>query len=271
MIRRLLIVLGIVMLSACSSTLTKEPNESVSVTEIREQQLLENFVSSTEQQLQQMSVVQENKYIRYEKAKLLYMLVMQTASWERNKEAQQLFEPLLSDADFVRPAYRHAELKAYYGSLYTLKGRDMPGWWWVNNMTPVGLVRIYYVNKGVGILNQAVELDAKHPVVRLIRGNTFSQLPAFAGTKKEGLEDLSLLLSWLEAKESKSSYQAILQDRTFRLSAYFNIAQVFEQHQIHGKARTAYEAIVRLAPESVEAQIASLAIASINSKLKDES
>jgi tetratricopeptide (TPR) repeat protein len=252
-----LTILAVLFLSACATTHT--PAEG-SATAVRQQHLLQQQVARAQQELQNLAAQEQDNYVRYEQAKQLYMLAMLNADWEANKQAQAIFESLLEDKAFVRPAYRHAELRAYYGSLYTLKGRDLPGWWWVNNLTPVGMIRIYYVNKGVDELNAAVALDEQHPVVRLLRGNTFSHLPSFAGVGEEGVKDMQLLFGWLQDSGRNSRYASILQSDTFRLGAYFNIAQVFAENDKMQLARQAYGEVVRLAPKSIEAQIARAAI-----------
>jgi hypothetical protein len=264
-----LTMFAVLLLGACATT--QAPVEEDSATAQQQQKLMQHNAARARQQLQSLAQQEQDNYVRYERAKQLYMLAMMEADWEVNKQAQAIFEDLLADEKFVRPSYRHAELKAYYGSLYTLKGRDLPGWWWVNNLTPVGLVRIYYVNKGVGELNAAVELDAYHPVVRLLRGNTFSHLPSFAGVSQEGVEDMRLLFGWLQDSGGNPSYESILRDDSFRLSAYFSIAQVFEQYGEKELSRQAYGEVARLAPQSIEAQIAHSAMQRINVSVKEGS
>lgn len=259
------------LISACNSTLPRQSDKDGEVIEVLQKQLVQRSVTDTKKQIHDMSEFKDNKYIRYEKAKLLYMLALQEADWEKNKQAQSIFEQLLADDGFIRPVYRHAELQAYYGSLYSLKGRDLPGWWWINNMTPVGLVRVYYVMQGVGFLNRAVELDAEHPVVRLIRGNTFVNLPGFAGTQQQGIEDMLLLAAWLDSEKQNPQYQTILQEPSFRLSAYISIAQALDKHHYVTRARKAYESIAKIAPDSVEGRLAILAIARIDYQIREES
>lgn len=266
--RHLLIVATAMLLGACSS-MDKSPVADIET--IEQQQQLDLQVSkNAHRALESLAELEQDNYVRYERAKQLYMIAMLEADWEANKQAQAIIEELLADEGFVRPAYRHAELRAYYGSLYTLKGRDMPGWWWVNNMTPVGFVRIYYMRKGVSELNAAVEQDAYHPVVRLIRGNTFTHLPAFAGVRQKGIADMQLLLGWLQDSRKNQAYESILQDRSFRLSAYFSIAQVLEQSGDRAQALQAYQAVTELAPDSIEASIAYSAIQRIHTLVKED-
>ncbi|MDH5360781.1 MAG: hypothetical protein OEX03_09465 [Gammaproteobacteria bacterium] len=269
--RHSLIILCLALLSACSGQAVRDAGMEHVVVAQQRQALHRQSLDATHAQLRQLAAQGDNKYLRYEKAKLLYTVALQEADWESNKQAQQLFEGLLEDKKFILPVYRHAELRAYYGSLYTLKGRDQPGWWWVNNLTPVGLIRIYAVRKGISHLDAAIELDALHPVARLIRANTYINLPEMFASRQQGNDDLLLLYSWLEGERDNSRYQTILQDQTFRLSAYTSIAAAYEQQGDRVMAMRVYTKITHIAPASLEAQLASSIVEQLKAQAREKS
>ncbi len=208
--------------------------------------------------LAELRVEPDDDAVRFERAKLWYTIAEVDADNEALRNALAGFEQLADTPAFTAKRYRLAELKAYYGSAYALKARDFPAPWVIANLTPVGYIRIHYVFKGVSLMDQAVALDREHPVVRLMRGITCSNLPAAFGQTRKGLTDLQRLADWLAQPTANRRYRAILDDAYFRVNAYYSIAMTM---RAHGRAaETFFRKTIETAPGSPFARAAGEAL-----------
>ncbi len=134
-----------------------------------------------------------------------------------------------------------AEGMAYLGSAYAIKARDFP-MKWIANITPVGFIRIYYVKKGLNLMNAAVERDKIHPVIRLIRGLTCANLPSPFMQTENGFEDLKLFLSWMENPSLNEKYSGIVEDKGFIADAYYRIGEVYLEKGDKAMAESLFKA-----------------------------
>jgi hypothetical protein len=74
--------------------------------------------------------------------------------------------------------------RAYLGSCYTLRSRDMS----------FGLAKLHTLNHGLALMDQAVASAPEDPQVRLVRARTTDALPAFLGRARQSREDFSWLV-----------------------------------------------------------------------------
>ena len=128
-------------------------------------------------------------------------------------EANRLF------AEIVQENPDDSQARAYLGASYALKARDYPvqGLWLV--IPGPGFVRLYYLFKGAQQMNAAVEADPYDPVVRLIRGSAFLNMP---GKSKAGKEDIEQLLAWLDDRSTNPKYANILESEIYAMGVYFS-------------------------------------------------
>jgi hypothetical protein len=99
------------------------------------------------------------------------------------KENKELFV-LLEKESKNRP--EDALIKCYWGSSYTLKARDA-----------MGPMKLFYVKKGIRLMDEAVEADSKDPMVRFVRGATDFHLPEFLDQGRAALDDFEWLMDYL--------------------------------------------------------------------------
>ncbi|MDH5547459.1 MAG: hypothetical protein OEZ43_17910 [Gammaproteobacteria bacterium] len=248
-----LLMLSLV-LSSCAST-------GIDVRSVRETDslLVKHALAENEAILLELGNFTD-QFSRYEQAKAHYQIALNTHDRPSTNKAIEIFEALLDEPRFVADVRRSAELNAYYGSAYTLKARDFPGLWIVNNLTPVGYIRIYYVWRGKRYLNRAVDIEPSHPVVRLIRANTLVNIPRVFGQFARGREDFALLRKWMENPEENERYEMLLRDERFYMPVYFSLAEFYRIYLSPDQAREIYEKIIRLSPHSVYAEAARTAL-----------
>jgi len=114
----------------------------------------------------------------------------------------------------------NAEIMAFLGSAYTIKARDFP-MKWVANLTPLGFMRLHYVEKGINKMDAAIEMDEMNPVVRLIRGIACVNISRPFGQFDKGIKDIEVLLSWIENPSLNNRYAGIIKDRDFIANVYY--------------------------------------------------
>lgn len=143
---------------------------------------------------------------------------------------------------------KDAELTAYLGSAYTLRARDYP-WKGIFQLIPgPGFVRLWDTHKGVKLLNTAVKQDVRDPVVRLIRGITFTHLPDIFGQYSTGLSDLNLVRKWIEQPPADDSFTGMLKDPAFRGEVYFRLAEVYWLNDNKQLAKQTFSLAAKAAP-----------------------
>lgn len=193
--------------------------------------------------LSELSSEPEDVETLREVGKLYYFIGEVSHDRSAIKKAISIFEDVLkkeSDDD---------ELNVYLGSAYTIKARDFP-LRWLANITPLGFVRLYYVRRGVGLMDDAVKRDEMNPITRLIRGITRVSLPKAFLSFKEGIEDLDLVLSWVEDPTLNKKYSEIVTDKAFIADASYRIGEVYLQEGSREKAFTLIKKTASLIPDS---------------------
>jgi hypothetical protein len=97
----------------------------------------------------------------------------------RDGDAKATAEAITLLEDIIKAQPTNATALAYLGSSYSLTARDSD--------TVVNKMR--YTNRGLRVLDQAVSIAPDDWVVRLIRANVASNLPALFNRKKTAIED----------------------------------------------------------------------------------
>ncbi|MDH5730603.1 MAG: hypothetical protein OEZ58_16555 [Gammaproteobacteria bacterium] len=239
-----LVIILILLLNACASTPEKQATKN-----------LENIELQTiESGIQMLELAQQDTWTQFELAKLYYRSVAMKSNPDYMKKAFDLFQAVNSEK-FRSAKHRRAEWLVYYGSLQTLKARDFPGPWIINNFTPVGWIRLYYVYRGIHHLNLATSIAPNHPVVRLIRANTFCYLPNVFAQRNKGLQDANILMLWLDEPKLNSEYQSLLQDQEFTLNAMSAAASCLASSDPQ-RSQHILQTIISLSPNSHHALIA---------------
>lgn len=153
-----------------------------------------------------------------------------------------------------------AELTAYLGSAYILLARDYP-WKGLFQIIPgPGFMRLYYVFKGTNLLNDAIIQDPQHPVVRLIRGITMTHMPRVFGNYTSGMEDFSLLHSWINKPQDNLRYVEILKDAAFRSESLFRLAEVYWLDNDLARSRSLFLQAAAAAPVGSPLAVAARAL-----------
>jgi len=137
------------------------------------------------------------------------------------------------------------EIMTYYGSCWTIKARDFP-LKWIVSFTPIGFIRIYYVKKGVSIMDKAVSLQPKNPFVRIVYAITCYNIPKVFNQFHKSKESFSLLLSWIENPESNAEYKDLFTDETFQSVVYYHAAEMFIMDREFEKAKSLIQKILNI-------------------------
>ena len=95
----------------------------------------------------------------------------------------------------------HPVLRAYLGSAYTLRGRDAG--------SPLNATR--YTNRGIRLLDEAVEFAPDNFTVRAVRAFNNFALPAMFGRRDRALEDMTVLVALYEKQPTPARRPATVQ------------------------------------------------------------
>ncbi|MBI5078614.1 hypothetical protein HZB08_01140 [Candidatus Saganbacteria bacterium] len=143
------------------------------------------------------------------------------------------------------------ESRAYLGSIQTLKARDFAGGGAlqaITNLTPLGFIRIGYVQSGAGMLDEAVKDNPDNFEIRLIRANTYLGLPSTFGRFKDGYKDMTLVLEWMEkGKIALPDEDEYFRDKPY---VYYTAGEYFLRAGEADKAREMFLRSSALAPHS---------------------
>ncbi len=125
------------------------------------------------------------------------------------------------------------EILAYLGSVHTLLGRDA--------IFPY--TRLYQVNKGCRIMDEAISKSPNNIVVRLTRANNSLALPDFFLRAKYAKEDLLYLLKLSEKTPNEFPPELLA-------TIYYTLGEYYKSKEQWDKAREYWEEAVKVAPES---------------------
>lgn len=179
----------------------------------------------------------DDSFARRDRAKALYFIGLLAHDRERVAQAVDLLEGLIAEEG------EDAETLVYLGSSYALLARDYPlKWLWYVIPGP-GFQRIYYVKKGVALMERAAEREANRPDVSLIRGLTLASLPAAFTERENGLKILDELVTWIDHPEKTGDYRIMVEDPTFRAMAWYRIAEAYEADGRHEEAARLFERV----------------------------
>ena len=112
------------------------------------------------------------------------------------------------------------------------------------------------VNESFEFLNKAVSLDSKNPVVRLHRGIMGINIPEFLGKLDLGIKDLQFITELAEQSPGDVPKDIIT-------SAYDYLGRGFEKKKDNEQARSAWQKVIELSPDSEIAKTAKKNIAQI--------
>ena len=149
------------------------------------------------------------------------------------KRARNLFEKLLE----LEP--QNAEALAWYGSVLTLRGRDV--------LFPVS--KLSYVNNGIEKMDKAVELAPDNISVRMIRANNSLNLPGVFHRIEIAITDFEHLLTLREKRQEEFS-------KSLLAKIFLGLGSAYEKKEDTNKARENWQKAVEVLPDSMEAEMA---------------
>jgi tetratricopeptide (TPR) repeat protein len=149
------------------------------------------------------------------------------------KRAKNLFEKLLE----LEP--QNIEALAWYGSVLTLRGRDVG--------FPIS--KLKYVNNGIEKMDKAVELAPDNVSVRMIRAHNSLNLQGIFHRIKVAINDFEHLLS-LSQKSPQEFSKGLL------VEIYLGLGNAYKKRGDIIKARENWQEAVEVLPNSKEAEMA---------------
>lgn len=126
-----------------------------------------------------------------------------------------------------------AEIIAYLGSSFTLKGRD----------AALPTMKIYYVKKGCDLIDKAVNKQPKNIVARMVRINNSLSLPTFFDRLKYAEKDCLFLIKCYEKKEIEIDKETLAE-------IYFRLGEVYYKKDKLDKAEKLWQETIEICPES---------------------
>jgi len=123
------------------------------------------------------------------------------------------------------------EILVYLGSARTLLGRD----------ATFPLTRLYQVNKGCRLMDEAVSNARDNIVVRLTRANNSLALPSFFNRAKYAKEDMLYLLRLSEKEKFPPELLATI---------YYTLGEYYKGREEWDKAREYWQKAIKVAPDS---------------------
>jgi len=174
-----------------------------------------------------------------EVGKLYFHIGVETHDRDAIKKAFNIFKKILKEEP------DNAEIKAFMGSAYTVKARDFP-MKWLALVTPLGYIRLYYVKKGIDMMDEAVKMDTMYPVTRITRGITCISLPGIFQQFKKGMDDLELLISWIENPSLNKEYSEIITDKYFMATMYYQAGETYFEKGEKEKALSLFKKVASI-------------------------
>lgn len=206
-------------------------------------ELVAEYKSLLKTLLSELKSSPEDLEILREVGKLYFYIGNETRDRDSTSKAMEIFQKILQQNP------NDAEIKAYFGSAYTLKARDFP-MKWILSFTPFGFIRLSYVNRGIQEMDTAVEMESLNPFVRLVRGITCYNLPRIFGQLEKGVNDLLLLISWIENPSLNENYHDVLIDESFKAIVYYHAGKAHFESKDFKKASLSFEMVLSITPES---------------------
>lgn len=215
----------------------------INADEILSTELTKGYKESVDMYLESLKENPNDIDTLKELGKSYFYIAVESKNLNFNCKAMKIFKKILKKEP------DNAEILAYYGSCYTLLARDFP-LKWITSLTPLGFLRIYYVNRGVSILEKATKLDPQNPFVRIICANTYYGLPGVFGKFDKSIKEFELLLSWIENPNLNQQYSDLLSDESFQSVVLYNAANAFIDKGEKDKAKKLLEKILSISVET---------------------
>ena len=149
------------------------------------------------------------------------------------KRAKNLFEKLLE----LEP--QNTEALAWYGSVLTLKGRDV--------LFPVS--KLSYVNNGIEKMDKAVELAPDNINVRMVKAHNSLNLPGIFHRIEIAVTDFEHLLTLREKRQEEFS-------KSLLAKIFLGLGSAYKRKEDMVKARENWRKAVEVLPDSREADMA---------------
>lgn len=127
----------------------------------------------------------------------------------------------------------HVVTKAYLGSITTMMAITVEG----------GMQKMNYVNRGTRLLDKAVRDHPDDIQLRMLRGGNSLNLPKFLNRARIAVLDFQHVLKLTKNASAE-----------FRARLHFNLGQAYELTEDFEKAATQWQQVIRLAPDSPEAE-----------------
>jgi tetratricopeptide (TPR) repeat protein len=185
-----------------------------------------------EKALQTLIAEEQNEPASTEESKRLGIAWHNLAVLEKSGAAEKSFE-ILSPLHKTLP--KDYEVLAYLGSAQTMIARD--SW---NVMT-----KISEANRGMALIDQAVNNDKDNYIIRLVRANNSMAVPKFFGRMDKAKEDLEYLVLLFK----RETVPTILQSET-----YYLLGGVLNKQDNKAQAKVYWQQAIQAAPESVWAK-----------------
>ncbi|MBI5178862.1 MAG: hypothetical protein HZA04_06345 [Nitrospinae bacterium] len=209
-------------------------------------ELSQNIVAAVEGAIQSPLSEKDRAYA-------LFLIAVHGHNADAREQSEELFSKMKSP-----------ESAAYLGSLKTIHARDFGGGGFLqtlSNVTPLGWIRLGYVSSGTELLGNAVKDRPENIEIRLLRANTYFNLPAPFGKFDEGYADINTVIEWLKnGKADLPAAEPLFRDRA---SAYFTAGLFHAGKGEKEAAREMFRATIALAASSPYTEAAQKALAAM--------
>ena len=248
-----LLLLIVLLLGLSSTTFADEELSKELVAEYKP--LLKTLLSD-------LKSSQEDLELLKEVGMLYFQIGNETADRCSTSKAIKIFQKILQKEP------HNAEIKAYLGSAYTLKARDFP-LKQILSLTPLGFIRVFYVNKGIQKMDTAVGMEDLNPFVHLVRGITSYNLPGIFGQLEKGVNDFATLTSWIENPSLNESYHDLFADESFKAVVYYYAGEAYLKTKNLENATIFFEKVLSLEQDSPFSRAAERILNKVKKKDKE--
>ncbi len=158
-------------------------------------------------------------------------------------EALDKADSLLARACVLEP--ENSVALARHGMVNALKARD----------AEQPMLKLEYVQRGLGLVDKAVALDPHNVTVRMVRGRVCMSLPPMFGRSATAIEDFSHILGMAEARPEAFDAELLTE-------IHLALAQFYRATNQPAEARAHCRSIIEIAPKSsVAAQAEEILVA----------
>ena len=225
LITAILSIISILTITSCSS---QAPRTFPEIAPIRTVTSLADAQAALHQQriVEYRAAWEDTEIDGFTRASTAFFLALELQDPAWSNEAIKRFEPIVD----AQPD--DAAARAFLGSAHALAARDYPLqgiWQWI--IPGPGFARLYHVRRAFTYLDQAIEMTPQDPMIRFIRANTYTRMPAIFGGQDQGMADFALLLRWFEVHTLNPAYQDVLADSWFQNEVWLAYANILDYQQ----------------------------------------